>query len=110
MAKTEKQGDQKPASEDLNEAKRRIASEYMEEMKEKYGYKDFSYWNGLEKGIELGANWQKEQMVKQSVDGKVIAKFPLASDPFYNDVEIYLNFTIGLSEGDKVKVIIIKDE
>lgn len=66
--------------------------EYMEEMKEKCGYKDFSYWNGLEKGIELGANWQKEQdqstielhamlagmnkmkeeMMANAIDGKVL--------------------------------------
>ena len=62
------------------------------------------------KAFKDGAKWQKEQMMKQSIDGKVIARFPLASDTFYDDVEIYLNFTKGLSEGDKLKVIVIKDE
>ena len=69
-----------PVSEDLNEAKERIASEYMEEMKKKCGHKDYSYWNGLEKGIELGAQWQKNNLWKPAdgndlpeIDREVIA-------------------------------------
>ena len=56
-----KTSDEEPVSEGLEEAKRRIASEYMEEVKRETGYKDYAYWNGLEKGIELGANWQNEK-------------------------------------------------
>lgn len=48
--------------ETLDVAIRRIASEYMEEMEKKYGHKDFAYWNGLEKGIELGANWYRNNL------------------------------------------------
>lgn len=108
---------EEPVSEDLEEAANEIVNKAIPPLAVKY--KDGTYVGSIRDCfdrkefidlVKAGAQWQKEKMIKQSVDGKVIARFPLASDPFYNDVEVYLNFTKGLSEGDKVKVIIIKDE
>lgn len=56
------------------------------------------------------ANWQKEQMMKNAVDGKVIARFPLASEPLYIDAEIFVKYAKNLNEGDYVKVIIVKED
>ena len=95
---------EEPVSEDLQEAAMMHFKDVMER-KAKTGLETANMTS-----FKAGAQWQKEKMIKEVVDGKVIARFPLASDPLYNDVEIYLNFTRGLSEGDKVKVIIIKSE
>ena len=97
-------------SEDLEEAKRRIASEYMEEMKRKTGHKDYAYWNGLEKGIELGANWQKEQMMANAVDA--VVKIDAGGYPYVDrTIELYdYGKDIPLAKrGDKVKIIVIKE-
>ena len=95
---------EEPVSEDLQEAAMMHFKDVMER-KAKTGLETANMTS-----FKAGAQWQKEKMIKEVVDGKVIARFPLASDPLYNDVKIYLNFTRGLSEGDKVKVIIIKSE
>ena len=49
-------------------------------------------------------------MMKDSFEGKIIARFPKASDPRYDDVEIYVGNVQSLNEGDKVKLNFIKDE
>lgn len=54
------------------------------------------------------ANWQKQQMMKDAVDAKVIARWPLHSAPLYCSYEMYIPYAQHLSEGDKVKLIIIK--
>lgn len=53
---------------ELEEAKKRITSEYMEEMEKKHDHKNYAYWNGLEKGFELGANWQKEKTINSACE------------------------------------------
>lgn len=48
-------------------------------------------------------------MMKDAIDGKVIARFPLASEPLYIDAEIFVKYAKNLNEGDKVKLIIVKE-
>lgn len=59
--------------------------------------------------FKAGAKWQAEQMTAKAIDGKVVAIFPLASEPLYVDAEIYLKYAKDLKEGEKVKVIVIKE-
>ena len=56
------------------------------------------------------AEWQKQQMMKDAVDAKVTARWPLHSSPLYNSYEMYVPYAQHLSEGDKVKLIIIKED
>jgi len=103
---------EEPVSEELDEAKRRIASEYMEEVKKETGYKDYAYWNGLEKGFELGANWQFEKMMKDAVEAEVMIEH--RRDGIHCKLIAKSHLVeyakLNCSDGDKVRVIIIKDE
>ena len=54
--------------------------------------------------FKAGANWQKEQMIAKAIEGKVISNEGLSFPISY---EIY---RLGLEEGDKVKVIVIKED
>ena len=102
---------EEPVSEDLKEAADKYATEvYNKYLNDENTIKDKDGLEILTEAFTAGAQWQKKQMMKDAVSGKVTSRFPLASDPFYSDVEVYLNFTNRLSEGDKVKVIIIKDK
>ena len=64
----------------------------------------------LERCAKHFAYWQKLMMMKDSFEGKIIARFPKASDPRYDDVEIYVGNVQSLNEGDTVKLNFIKDE
>ena len=50
-----------------------------------------------------GANWQKEQMMKDAIEARVISNEGI-SCPILNEIH-----RLGLEEGDKVKLIIVKD-
>ena len=56
------------------------------------------------------SEWQKQQMMKDAVDAKVTARWPLHSSPLYNSYEMYVPYAQHLSEGDKVKLIIINED
>ena len=45
--------------------KERITSEYMEQMQKDYGYKDYTFWNGLKKGFDLGAGWNDRRFTEK---------------------------------------------
>lgn len=49
-------------------------------------------------------NWQKQQMMKDAVEGKMIGDFSLSINCFSDVVD-----RMGLFEGDKVKLIILRD-
>lgn len=65
--------------------------------------------------VKLGAEWQKQQMMKDAVEGVVhhYADDELAAvhynDPKGTPMSIYVS-SKGLSAGDKVKIIIVKEE
>lgn len=60
--------------------------------------------------MEIKLHEQKEEMMKDAVDAKVIARWPLRSAPLYNSYEMYVPYAQHLSEGEKVKLIIIKED
>jgi hypothetical protein len=60
--------------------------------------------------FKAGANWQKQQMMKNAVGASVTARWPLHSEPLYCSYEMYIPYAQHLSEGDKVNLIIIKED
>jgi len=60
------------------------------------------YW-----GFTAGAHWQKEQMMKDAIEGKVVAVRNVMGDRLHTYPWIELE--TQLSKDDKIKAIIIKD-
>lgn len=89
-----------PVSEDLELASERYACKFSNS---KYGH------DKVKDAVVWGANWQKEQMLKDAISCKV----------FWHDMPL-LDYTqeqqdevlekIGANVGDKVKLIIIKED
>ena len=92
------------------------ASEYLEMASEKYAYENFEcedYHDGeyfdpigfAQQSFIAGADWQKEQMMKDAVDAKCL----LLPPPDLFKVLLCPQITKKLAKGDKVKLIIVKD-
>lgn len=88
----------------------RVVSEDLEEAAEKFVYD----WAGLspterriaERAYLAGARWQKSKMLKDAVDGVMI-------DSLRVQIMAPLNAVIqreGLKDGDKMKILIVKEE
>lgn len=96
-AKAKEAGYSKLASEDLEEAAKKYADE------EEYG--DDVYYS-IKATFKEGANWQKEQMIKDAINAEVAI-------PVYEGKDLKLTqlvtTDVKLNTGDKVKLIIIKD-
>ena len=94
-------------SEDLEEASRNYADD------EEYG--DDVYFS-IKASFKAGAKWQKQQMMKDALKA-VISQVPCSNEIiFYNPASVYkyclpqeMNKR-GLNKGDKVKLIIIKED
>lgn len=96
-AKAKEAGYSKPANEDLEGAAKKYADE------EEYG--DDVYYS-IKATFKEGANWQKEQMMKDAINAEVAV-------PVYEGKDLKLTqlvtTDVKLNVGDKVKLIIIKD-
>lgn len=108
---------EKPVSEDLEQAADEYSDRILSENRGKYNPDWNTYADGYEQSICAhvypafidGAKWQKEQIMKDAIKGTV----DWLDGPF-------LNFTqkeqddalerIGAKIGDKVKIVIIKEE
>jgi len=104
---------EEPASEDLNEIANSITNQYVGELHEE-DYTDHSghnlYWCAFKKGVAIGINWQKQQMMKYAIDGEVdfYEHGPIiCTKP--NDVQGIVD-KLRLKQDDKVKLIIIKED
>lgn len=99
---------EEPVSEDLVEVIRKYEQSLKKENPATEAY-DFA------SAIRFGANWQKNQMMASGVDGVVhhLEKCKVAS-VHYNDPTgvpmVYITSPEGLSAGDKVKIIVIKED
>ena len=83
-----------PVSEDLELASERYACRYADS---KYGH------DKIKKAYTAGAQWQEEQMLAKAIDGEV---------GYWNIRGLFVNMEMPneLEEGDKVKLIIIKED
>jgi len=81
-------------SEDLNT----VAKEYANNITEKIGYR-----LQLRRAVCFGANWKKEQLMAKAIDGEV---------GYWNLRGLSINTDLprSVSEGDKVKIIVIKED
>lgn len=83
-----------PASEDLEEATERYACKYSSS---KYGYAKVG------EAFKAGVQWDREQMMNDAVEGKMELNHIVVSY-----AELAKSFPTG-KDGDKVRVIIIKE-
>lgn len=81
-------------SEDLELASERYACKFSSS---KYGH------DKVKDAVVWGANWQKEQMMAKAIDGEV---------GYWNIRGLFVNMEMPseLEEGDKVKLVIVKED
>lgn len=93
--------------EELNKAIKKYVDARLDKTYEAYGehrQKQLSKFDAydIEEAIEYGAEWMKEQMMKEAVEGNIYGV-----DEQWVESEVVEH--IG-QEGDKVKLIIIKED
>ena len=83
-----------PVSEDLELASERYACKFSNS---KYGH------DKIKKAYTAGAQWQEEKMLKDAIDGEV---------GYWNIRGLFVNMEMPneLEEGDKVKLVIVKED
>lgn len=79
-----------------------VSEDLQEELNKWQIYNDYpTDYDGLIKLAHHFANWQKEQMMEQAIDGIAMP----------DDCEVWCNLdSFNLKEGDKIKVIVIKED
>ena len=60
--------------------------------------------------VKAGANWQQEQMLKDAVEGEVCKDHIVTEKPFYFYQSRLIELPDNLKEGDKVKIVIVKED
>ena len=78
----------------------------LDEAAENYAWSLNEQFGGIEVGTSMesfkaGAEWQKEQMMKEAVEGKM---------GFVSIMLNYPNFGEKFKEGDRVKLVVLKSE
>lgn len=96
---------EEPVSEDLEEAAIKYADENTEDPTEmdEYDSEYFDWHDYCERVYKAGAQWQREQMIKNAIDTEVtdnICGFPC----------IRVDIPHDFRRRDKVKVIIVKED
>lgn len=107
---------QEPASEDLEQASKEWLRPQLDKSYSDYGERkmmELTHFDGyaMLDAVEFGAQWQKEQMMKDAVDAPVAATGMRAKSKgvtTYADIEIPTKERLN-PRCDKVKVIIIKE-
>lgn len=99
---------QEQPSEDLEKYASRAGFDYVDDIESKYPnhrWNDHDVEFAYRDGIIAGAEWQKEQMLKAAVEGVMI-------DSLRVQIMAPLNAVIqreGLKDGDKMKILIVKE-
>lgn len=60
--------------------------------------------------MRTGAEWQEEQMLKDAVEGEICKDYIVTEKPFYFYQSRLIELPDNLKEGDKVKIIIVKED
>lgn len=97
--------DEKPVPKELEEGAKdyretKIANGHFFKIK---GTKPLCYLDDLIPAFIAGAKWQKEQMMKEAVEGKIVFLFN-------GDVAINIGDTDKYKLGDKVRIVIVKED
>ena len=109
---------EEPVSEDMWEASKQYALRQVfastdAEMTEQ-AYLSLRLFSGFEIAVahKDGANWQKEQMIKEAKDGVITFDYYGDNDKIYGCIahDSFCLEELGLKDGDKVKLIIIKED
>jgi hypothetical protein len=102
---------------DYKKAKKKIISKYWDEIEKKTGHKISCQCSALqtclERGFDLGADWQKQQMIKDAIDATIVSDLdPHGAD--YGNQKIEIEWGVleakKLKSGSKVKLIIIEND
>jgi hypothetical protein len=104
-----------PVSKDLEVASKEWLSSQLDKSYANYGeakMMELTHFDGyaMLDAIEFGANWQKQQMMAKAVDATV--HIDAGGYPYIPQIELYdYDKDIPLAkEGEKVKVIVIKED
>lgn len=99
---------EEPVSEGLEEAGKEWLKPQLDKSYANYGetkMMELTHFDGyaMLDAIEFGAKWQKEQLMAKAVDGEV---------GYWNLRGLSINTDLprSVSEGDKVKIIVIKED
>ena len=91
---------EEPVSEELEYASEKYACRFSSS---KYGH------DKIKATFKASAQWQKEQMMKDAINGHVIEDVEEGEGDFLLSTE-YLPKSMGLKDQQKVKVIVIKED
>ena len=80
---------------------------YFEIYNKEYSKGEYCHETSFKWGFEEGSRWKREQMMKDAIEGKVVAVRTTMSDKLHTYPWVELE--AQLSKNDKVKVIIIKE-
>lgn len=104
----DKRYDEKPTNEDLEEVSKKYSScIYLEEVLSDDDKEVLR--ERLINTFKTGAEWQKQKMLANAVDGFVIEDIEEGNGDFLLSAE-YLSKDMGLKDRQKVKVIVIKED
>ena len=89
-------------NEELNKA-----AEKYEEWAESYDTRDYPTYLSARDAFKAGAQWMKEQMMKEAVEGEIIIA---GNDGYSPHADVKLPNTPYFHLGQKIKLIIIKED
>ena len=109
---------EEPVSEDMWEASKQYALRQVfastDAVMTEQAYLSLKLFSGFEIAVahKDGANWQKEQMIKEAKDGVITFDYYGDNDKIYGCIahDSFSLEELGLKDGDKVKLIIIKED
>lgn len=98
---------------DLEEYASRVGFDYADNIVQEspgHRWNDHDVEYAYRDGIIAGAKWQKEQMMKEAVEGVVSIDVGLVSREYFNFHSYDFNPAGKFKDGDKVRIIIVKEE
>lgn len=103
--------EEEPVSEDLEEEINKVAVELFDKLLPQDGdfITEVSFRECVETIARHFANWQKEQMMKDAISGAFIRRNKYTKQNVLNGFSVTCEQIQKFNNGDKVKVIIIKE-
>jgi uncharacterized protein YbcC (UPF0753/DUF2309 family) len=99
---------EEPISEDLEEAAKKAGQKYFPDENNIWARPNYEA-KAAEYAFKDGANWQKEQMMKDAISGAFIRRNKYTKQNVLNGFSVTCEQIQKFNNGDKVKVIIIKE-